>query len=1470
MILMPRINQVRFFNLKVKNAKFHDLKLDFQSKNTYVLAGNYTGKSTMIGFILNTLSPYRNDFPRGDSVKKRYLEHYVAKDRPGGILIEWRKDILPDQSPKFLLLGQIVQIKSNTLQQFFFIKEYSNETVSIEQFPFTADNKYNTYKELRQLLRKEDFKIIEVKKEWIEELEKHYIDNKLVKRLLKMNDTENSLKEGITFTTKRGLINYIIEDIIPVPNHAEELVNGLKQEYNLLREIPKYQTIIAYLKSIKTKMSQNEGLYDEWVLLTQNLKELLDTWNTLSVNLTEYKFWLQKARETLQIENENKSQELSDIERKLKEIQKEHDIISFQFYRELYSRYETKYKGVLVIKASKILFQEFLHVYQHLRELETIAEQISDLELKQSEKLGPLQKELAKRKSLYKQILIQTYQYTLHQISVINGQLNELTEECDTLIGKQSILETEVKHQTEERKKLSDQVEKIETQLKSFQSQYPTIITLENLWKHVEYELEQVQQLRKVNEEEILNFEKQIINKEADIKVFQSKIENIKRKITEVQDKNDDVNTKWGNMTQLEGFILKFGAIKSKEPAYHLINKNQQQSLDTELEFDSSKITKQKSELELLETKISYYTEYKSFPTSKEINQIIESLNNEGIVTHRGWEYYTANKEVVSEKWIQEFPQLFEGIIVQGGKLTTVINKIKDLDLNSEFPVFITQATVFSQKPSISVLNQNFVCLHEAIKWKYDSSQKEVYFKALKTQLFNTNQSLKKLIAKVSKNKELRSEIQAFLQLADEYTYKEYQDIIIQEKRNFKKLNETLIRLNSELQNKRNNKQDKEHDQIHYLKQEKHWISQNEQKNKLQLISVKIPDYKQEISELTESIAEKKDSLRNISDELLPKTREKMESLQKNGNTLLKNEDRLSGEYKDVFSKQLPDKSKSLAPKQHLRDVRQSYIEFKELLETDTDIKELEEKISQKRVAYRQKDQFVEERCESGTITRAEVAIFWEKYKTHPYKIPQLFQKTADEIKNLTKKEVRFENRKKDTSKNIAKYEGKIPHKVAVGLKVLLKVLKTMKTDLFNDINHYQEKEEQLSNELQQLIEEEKKCETLENSLTRSIKTVISDAAVFTSHYTEIKGDYNPKIRKIRITDTSFELIEQQIKKMLKKEEDLSKTKTEVNNQSIHFKKAQGIFDESIQGLIQQSEENAFLKDYQLVNHLNQLQIGQIKTLRDECENEIIEREKELSERNQKLNIQVNLVLEELEKCFNRIYQFQNTKITVKDHLSCTGKRPIKINFTFEKQELSELMKSYLETALTSLNTEQEYPEAWCDYDSLIRSMINEFLAGKIREVYFLLPKGKTFQYSDFEHFLHMSGGQTATVAIVLYCYIAHFKIKYQRRMDYQDQELVEKIPLTIPFINDNPIGQANKEELVRLQLDVAKSLQVQLIYFTGIEEVQNIEEFETIIKVSQSADLSVFTHTEEESKIIKGPTFSHTPIREEISENKI
>ena len=72
------------------------------------------------------------------------------------------------------------------------------------------------------------------------------------------------------------------------------------------------------------------------------------------------------------------------------------------------------------------------------------------------------------------------------------------------------------------------------------------------------------------------------------------------------------------------------------------------------------------------------------------------------------------------------------------------------------------------------------------------------------------------------------------------------------------------------------------------------------------------------------------------------------------------------------------------------------------------------------------------------------------------------------------------------------------------------------------------------------------------------------------------------------------------------------------------------------------------------------------------------------------------------------------------------------------------------------------------------------------------------------------SGGENLTLIIILFCVLMR-----ARRGSDKDK--------TFPLILDNPLGSANRADLVKLQVDYARSLGIQLIYSTGIKDENSI-----------------------------------------------
>jgi hypothetical protein len=91
------------------------------------------------------------------------------------------------------------------------------------------------------------------------------------------------------------------------------------------------------------------------------------------------------------------------------------------------------------------------------------------------------------------------------------------------------------------------------------------------------------------------------------------------------------------------------------------------------------------------------------------------------------------------------------------------------------------------------------------------------------------------------------------------------------------------------------------------------------------------------------------------------------------------------------------------------------------------------------------------------------------------------------------------------------------------------------------------------------------------------------------------------------------------------------------------------------------------------------------------------------------------------------------------------------------------------------------------------------------------------------------SGGQRLTAAIALYCTMAQMRATERGR---------SRGTRTGALLLDNPLGTANAEYLLNIQLRVAQALGVQLIYTTGINDLNALSMFGRLVPLRNDADL--------------------------------
>jgi DNA repair exonuclease SbcCD ATPase subunit len=114
-------------------------------------------------------------------------------------------------------------------------------------------------------------------------------------------------------------------------------------------------------------------------------------------------------------------------------------------------------------------------------------------------------------------------------------------------------------------------------------------------------------------------------------------------------------------------------------------------------------------------------------------------------------------------------------------------------------------------------------------------------------------------------------------------------------------------------------------------------------------------------------------------------------------------------------------------------------------------------------------------------------------------------------------------------------------------------------------------------------------------------------------------------------------------------------------------------------------------------------------------------------------------------------------------------------------------------------------------------------LAKPIRiEVLFPDADSSRAAYIPIADMKKQSGGEYLTSAILIYCTLA--RVRANNRGDRLDK--------TSTLLLDNPIGKASRPKFLELQREVARAMNIQLIFTTGIDDLEALSIFPNIIRL--------------------------------------
>ncbi|MHA1401937.1 MAG: hypothetical protein ACTSQE_16420, partial [Candidatus Heimdallarchaeaceae archaeon] len=278
------------------------------------------------------------------------------------------------------------------------------------------------------------------------------------------------------------------------------------------------------------------------------------------------------------------------------------------------------------------------------------------------------------------------------------------------------------------------------------------------------------------------------------------------------------------------------------------------------------------------------------------------------------------------------------------------------------------------------------------------------------------------------------------------------------------------------------------------------------------------------------------------------------------------------------------------------------------------------------------------------------------------------------------------------------------------------------------------------------------------------------------------------------------------------------------------YEEKKNIFDQQMETYIQdfrslsinidQKLESKKIKEF--IENFGIQQIMEISTLIQSFTQRLNNLKEEIKAPKERLKNIVTIFVNHIKEIISKIRSLQSIKLEIPD-LQYLNKKPIvKIKIQgADDTSIEGTVNSYFQRLFSQ---HEQFPEDLTT-KKIIGDILKAYLEGRLRPIQYLFPDDKQKAvYKRIDEIKKSSGGERVTVAILLYCLIAYFRLKYTFGLKGKNEKL------SFPLIMDNPFGKASRLDFIKLQVGLANKLDVQLIPFSGIGDIEAFHHYNNII----------------------------------------
>ncbi len=1460
---MPQIGRIKLANIGVSKIFMEDLTLNCFGENTVIYLENGGGKSSIISLLFSLLRPYSYDF-LGSPIN-RSLSDYILQNIPAHIIIEWILD--DNRRTEFFLTGVVILRKQdNSLSQVFYSLKYPSEVtshVSFDNLNIKKDEGFLSQSDIISFLRRkkreipsQDIKIFnnEIGK-WIQHLNDNLIDSDLIKVQINMNKREGGQDSILDFQNDYEFIRFLVRNLANFKEDDLDL-KEIKDVYDNVKELPKLEAQSEFITQLIEILEQGKPLEDEVLNLEKEIIVLMDIWERIKVFIENS---LRSVSDDLQhssIELEDSMKNRKALELKIMENSEKIAFLKHTKNSILISGLESEITENIIKNESLLQEKSFLEIlpdFQKHKEKKILYNQHNERLL---EKSAPIKDQLERNRQYNFFYCKQLKEKEQNDLKFYRDELKNCKEKQNEINQRLGGLKQEVKINTKDIKdftKIINDINKEEEKIAHYL--YADNDLIKSI-THCDQKNENLKEIIK-SKEDCLDKLNEEIEEKRDIQ------DNNKEKLSQIQRIRDVLEEKlevrlntWKELTSYPNFMLLFGSEwREQPPNYDILNLDKLNQIEKEINIIDQNIFKISPKYAELNKKIERFEETGQLPYNENTQTLIDFLkdNNLDYWIGTGWDYLTINfKDVNKIKEISEkIPHLLEGIVVNLknlNELKEILENNKDIKefKNLIESVFISSPEIFKNNQLENTKN-NSIIFSPDLRFRYDNQELNSLIENFKGILKNFNNIINKNKKQLDLYKNLKGNWESFLQNYPNTKYLEFTEELKNRQEDLDKISHDIDIIDLDIR-KLTSKRDNlvKEIQIKRIESENIQIALNQ-------LSEFRPKYEKK-KELREQIQIKKNAIEQERleelelDERISDLREQedtdLTAIQEIEEKLKDFEIKLR-ELKTSFSKQIKIDQQEI--KSFIRDktfeicwklfteIKAQYdhilneSEIKQIiLSLGEDIAQLKKKIeifcNNKKISI-ESQEFLDIYNENLSYVQ-----ILDRKKLKENSIGNLKTQISDQKKqkaNLTKENINLAKEFNFEASNLQVYYKEILQEKKIiieQLEELQNEYESYKENMLNLINLI----DNLEDKLKYLNQNRDSFNTLK-ILTESNLTKIID--VRTLEELKIQEYIDIGIKSLEDLNNLIEDEQGKLADALHRIKEKDKKIKEFINKvkSLNEKTIVNLEDIRIKEFIQEFNSQHIPK---LSSYISKL----IKRL--EQINECIKAPKE------RLSNIVKIYSGLVDDTITKIINLGKVRLPIPELSHLNNRQIVKIPIS-SRDEVTGTVENYFKELF---ETHSKFPGDLTKGE-IINNIIDNYLRIRMRTIKFLFPeKSQTVSYEPITKLIKSSGGEKLTVAIMLYCLIAHYRMKYLG---------IRKHNISYPLIMDNPIGTASRADLISMQVSLAKHLKIQLITFTHVSEVEALHQYYNFVtlkrSVSERNTFQIDVKNEEPPQILQG-----------------